>query len=447
MSGDTIAAIATPPGVGGVGIVRVSGPRAGVIAERLAGALPAPRLATFSRFRDEAGGVVDEGLILYFQAPHSFTGEDVVEFQGHGGPVVLDLLLQRVLGLGARPARPGEFSERAFLNGKIDLAQAEAIADLVEASSTAAARSAVRSLEGEFSRRIDDLVNALIRLRMYIEAAIDFPEEDIDFLGEKKVSNDLLSIEAQLRKIRASARLGVVLREGMRLVIAGRPNVGKSSLLNALAQRESAIVTEVPGTTRDVLREQIQIDGMPLHVVDTAGLRDTLDVVEREGIKRAEAEIAGADLVLWVYDSREGSAAADVLNARLPEEVPLALVANKSDLSGVAPGVRRQENRDLIVISARTGAGMEGLREYLKQRMGYQGPSEGMFTARRRHLDAIDRAAVAIASACQTLSGPRAGELVAEDLRIAQNALSEITGTFTADDLLGEIFASFCIGK
>lgn len=447
MSSDTIAAIATPPGVGGIGIVRVSGPRAAAISKGLAGVLPIPRMATFSRFRDDAGEVLDEGLVIYFQAPHSFTGEDVVEFQGHGGPVVLDLALQRVLALGARLARPGEFSERAFLNGKLDLAQAEAVADLIEASSTDAARSAVRSLEGEFSRRIESVVENLVRLRTYVEAAIDFPEEDLDFLGDKKVCEDLLSIKRRTEELRAGAALGVVLREGMRLVIAGRPNAGKSSLLNALALRESAIVTEVPGTTRDVLREQIQIDGMPLHVVDTAGLRDTADVVEREGIRRAETEIANADLVLWVYDSREANVAADVLNARLPSGVPLALVANKIDLSDAASGIRRCDNRDLIALSAKTGDGMDSLRHYLKQRMGYQGPHEGMFTARRRHLDAIGRAAAAVDAAQVALNETQAGELVAEELRVAQHALSEITGAFTADDLLGEIFSSFCIGK
>ena len=447
MSADTIAAIATPPGIGGVGIIRVSGPAAAAIAESVAGGLPPPRYARFGPLRDASGNVIDEGLTLYFRAPHSFTGEDVVEFQGHGGPVVMDLLLQRVLHGGARLARPGEFSERAFLNDKLDLAQAEAIADLIEASSAAAARSAMRSLEGEFSRRIDLLVRELIRLRTYVEAAIDFPDEDTDLLAEENVSEQLLSIKTRLEELLSTARLGVVLREGMRLVIAGRPNAGKSSLLNALAQRESAIVTAVPGTTRDVLREHIQIDGMPLHVVDTAGLRATDNPVEREGIKRAEAEIAGADLVLWVHDSRQGNVIADVLNARLPPGVPLALVANKIDLSGVTPGLRRHDTHDLIALSARTGEGLEGLRVYLKQRMGYQGVTEGTFMARRRHLDAIDRSAAAVEAAFHMLHEAPAPELVAEELRVAQQALSEITGAFTADDLLGEIFSSFCIGK
>ena len=447
MSSDTIAAIATPPGTGGVGIVRVSGPRVRQIVEGIAGRLPPPRHAAYSRFRDGAGLVLDEGLTIYFRAPQSFTGEDVVEFQGHGGPVVLDLLLQRVLSLGARLARPGEFSERAFLNGKLDLAQAEAIADLVEASSSDAARSAVRTLEGEFSRRVNAVVEELIRLRTYVEAAIDFPEEDIDFLGDQNVSNDILSLVGRIEELRAGARTGVVLREGMRLVIAGRPNAGKSSLLNALSQRESAIVTEVPGTTRDVLREQVQIDGMPLHVVDTAGLRDTADVVEREGVRRAEAEIATADLVLWVYDSREANVAADVVNAGLPPGIPLALVANKIDLSGNVSRIGRLEGCDHITLSARTGQGVELLRAYLKQRMGYHGPQEGMFTARRRHLDAVGRAARAVDAAHHALTGARAGELVADELRVAQQALAEITGAYTADDLLGEIFSTFCIGK
>jgi len=447
MTGDTIAAVATPPGVGGVGIVRVSGPAAASIGEAITGPLPPPRAARFSPFVDAGGDVIDEGLVLFFRAPHSFTGEDVIELQGHGGPVVMDLLLKRVLALGARMARPGEFSERAFLNGKMDLVQAEAVADLIEAASADAARLAARTLEGEFSRRIGDLVDGLIQLRMYIEAAIDFPEEEIDFLSDNIVSEGLLSLQNSVSNVLSAAHTGVILRDGMRLVIAGRPNAGKSSLLNALAGRESAIVTEVPGTTRDVLREQILVDGMPVHLVDTAGLRETLDRVEQEGVRRARSEIAQADLILWVFDGREPNVEADIRNADLPGGIPLALVRNKIDLVNGDPGIDQVDGRDQIALSAKQGLGIDRLREYLKQRMGYAGPQEGAFAARRRHLAALERAAAALEVASSALMEKRAGELVAEELREAQNALSEITGAFTADDLLGKIFASFCIGK
>jgi tRNA modification GTPase len=447
MTSDTIAAIATPPGVGGVGIVRVSGPDVTRIARAVAGRVPQPGTFFYSRFREADATAIDDGLVLYFPAPNSFTGEDVVEFQGHGGPVVMDLLLRRVLSLGARMARPGEFSERAFLNGKIDLAQAEAIADLIESVSEDAARSATRSLQGEFSRHIEALVEQLTQLRMYCEAAIDFPEEEIDFLGDSKISEDLLLIRDAIEQVRESARSGVLLREGMRLVIAGRPNAGKSSLLNALARSDAAIVTEIPGTTRDVLREQIQIDGMPIHLVDTAGLRESPDPVEREGILRARREIASADLVLWVYDGREPNAVSDVINAGLPDGVPVTLVCNKIDLTGDAARRTSQDGYDTVRLSARDGSGVDELRNHLKERMGYEGPREGGFIARRRHLDAIDRAARSVLDAKRALDERRAGELLAEDLRQAQLALSEITGAVTADDLLGRIFSSFCIGK
>lgn len=444
---DTIAAIATPPGRGGVGIVRVSGSAALSIAEAVTGRRPAPRLATFSRFHDEAGEVIDEGLLLYFRSPHSFTGEEVVEFQGHGGPVVMDLLLERVFSLGARPARPGEFSERAFLNDKLDLAQAEAIADLIDAETRAAARLAVRSLEGAFSDEIHALVEATSRLRMYVEAAIDFPEEEIDFLADERVARELDELAAQLQRVRESARTGSLLREGMRLVIAGRPNAGKSSLLNALAGAERAIVTEVPGTTRDLLREQIQIDGMPLHLIDTAGLRDTEDTVERIGVERARAEIADADRILWVYDGVADPGHAGLAEAALPEGVPVTLVHNKVDLSGGTPGLGERDGLPEVRLSARTGQGIEILRENLRQVMGLQQGAEGQFLARRRHLEALDQAAAALADGRRALAEGRAGELLAEDLRQVQLALSAITGEFTADDLLGEIFSSFCIGK
>ena len=444
---ETICAVATPPGRGGVGIVRISGGDLSLLAKQIIGSMPKPRFAAFRRFLDANGDEIDEGIVLYFPAPNSFTGEDVLELQGHGGPVIMDMLLERILGLGARLARPGEFSERAFLNGKLDLAQAEAIADLIDSGSRAAARLATRSLQGEFSRQIHELVDALIHLRMYVEAAIDFPEEEIDFLSDGKVSADLHSILDKLEHVRRSAKVGALLRDGMQLVIAGRPNAGKSSLLNALAGRDTAIVTDIPGTTRDLLREQIQIDGMPLHLIDTAGLRHSEDAVEREGIRRAREEIEKADLILWVYDDAEGVEQDLVDIASLPEQLPLALVCNKIDRTGRGAEKFLERGHDAIALSAKQGSGVELLREYLKERMGYHGEQEGEFIARRRHLDAIKRALTFVLDAKNSLESSLSGELVAEDLRQAQNALGEITGEFSADDLLGEIFSSFCIGK
>ncbi|WLD58186.1 tRNA uridine-5-carboxymethylaminomethyl(34) synthesis GTPase MnmE [Salinispirillum sp. LH 10-3-1] len=448
---DTICAIATPPGRGGVGIVRISGPKAKAIAQTIVQRPLTPRYAHYGPFYDASGEVLDEGLALFFPNPHSFTGEDVLELQGHGGPVILDLLLQAVVLAGARLARPGEFSERAFINDKLDLAQAEAIADLIEASSVQAARSAVRSLQGEFSREVSQLVEACIHLRIYVEAAIDFPEEEIDFLSDGHVATQLEALRAALRETQASAQRGTLLQEGMTVVIAGRPNAGKSSLLNALSGSDSAIVTDIAGTTRDILRESIQIDGLPLHVIDTAGLRDTEDTVEKIGIERAWKQIDQADLVLLMIDSRAESNAealaeqADLLQ-RIRSQVPVLLVRNKCDLSGETPGLIKGE-QDVITLSAREHQGIDTLRTYLKQTMGYEHTLEGGFIARRRHLDALDRAAHALDAAHAQLHGAAAGELVAEDLRVAQYALNEITGEFSSDDLLGRIFSSFCIGK
>jgi tRNA modification GTPase len=448
MTAATIAAIATPPGRGGIGIVRVSGPACAAIAQTLAGDVPLPRRASFRGFRDAGGQLIDKGIVLYFPAPHSFTGEDVLELQGHGGPVVMDLLLARVLELGARLARPGEFSERAFLNDKLDLAQAEAVADLIASSTAEAARAAMRSLQGEFSARVQELVEALIELRMYVEAAIDFPEEEVDFLSEGPIAERLAGLNEQLYSLRTAATQGRLLRDGMTVVIAGRPNAGKSSLLNKLAGREAAIVTEIPGTTRDVLREQINIDGMPLHVIDTAGLRESIDIVELEGIRRAWNEIQSADRILMVVDDRYGLTAEDrALRARLPTGTDITVIYNKIDLSAKEAGSQEGEWGTEILLSAKTGAGLEVLRWHLKACMGYQGAGEGSFMARRRHLDAIGRAGEALDRARYQLEVARAGELVAEELRQAQNALSEITGEFTSEDLLGRIFASFCIGK
>lgn len=449
MSGpqETIAAIATPPGRGGVGIVRVSGPGVKAIAVAVAGELPPPRHAHFCDFLDENGEVIDQGLVLYFKAPHSFTGEDVLELQGHGGPVVMDLLLRLVLGLGARLARPGEFSERAFLNDKLDLAQAEAVADLIDAESEASARLASRSLQGAFSRRIHELVQQLVELRVFVEAALDFPEEEIDFLADGLVLQKLDAILAGVEQVRASARTGRLLRDGMSLVIAGLPNAGKSSLLNALAGAEAAIVTEIPGTTRDLLRERILLQGVPVHLVDTAGLRDTTDRVEQEGVRRARDELQRADRVLWVYDAASDPDHARFDAAQLPAGVPVTLVRNKVDLIGEEPRVGERNGLPEVSLSAREEKGVELLRRHLLDQMGFQGTENCEFLARRRHLDAIDRALACLQQGRARLLESRAGELLAEELRLAQNALSEITGEFSADDLLGEIFSSFCIGK
>jgi len=444
---DTIAALATPPGRGGVGIVRVSGPGVTQIAKALLGHLPRPRMAEYLSFLDAQGEVLDTGLALYFPNPHSFTGEDVLELHGHGGPVVMDLLLSRCLALGARAARPGEFSERAYLNDKMDLTQAEAVADLIDSASVQAARLAVRSLQGEFSQRVHELVDALTELRVYVESAIDFPEEEIDFLGDGAVAERLAVVQQRLAETQTQARQGNLLREGIRVVIAGRPNAGKSTLLNALAGRESAIVTDIPGTTRDVLREHIAIDGLPLHIIDTAGLRESTDAVEREGVRRAWAEIESADhiLLLHAVDTvDDDSALHDQLAAAGP---PLTRVWTKIDLAGEPPRRRETPQGVELWLSAHTGAGLDDLRQHLKTCAGYQPGGEGQFMARRRHLDALARASDHLSHGSRQLHDAAAGELLAEELRQAQQALAEITGEFSADDLLGEIFSSFCIGK
>ena len=454
---DTIAAIATPAGRGGVGILRVSGPGARGIAQEFCGnsAPLKPRYAHVRRFLSESGEILDEGLALYFPGPNSFTGEDVVEFQGHGGPVLMDMLLQRVLQLGARMARPGEFSQRAFLNDKLDLAQAEAIADLIDASSQAAVKSATRSLQGLFSQRIETLQESLTHLRLYVEAAIDFPDEEIDFLSDGVVAAKLQGVRDDLEAVMRDARQGSLLREGVRVVIAGRPNAGKSSLLNALAGYDAAIVTDIAGTTRDVLREQISLDGLPLHIIDTAGLRDTEDAVEREGIRRAYREIDQADGILLVYDLSTELSTREIspldLARRFFDPLPppdkLCLVANKCDLAGCEPGIDVVEGYPLITLSARHHDGLEALKAHLKGLVGYQDAEHSPFIARRRHLEALERTRAALEQAWAQLHGLALGELMAEDLRMAQQALGEITGEFTADDLLGKIFGSFCIGK
>ena len=449
---DTIAALATPPGRGGVGVIRISGRLAPSLAVAFLGYEPSPRYAHYGPFLDEDGNVIDEGIALYFPTPHSFTGEDVLELQGHGGPVIMDRLLQVSTTRGARLARPGEFSERAFLNDKLDLAQAEAIADLIESSSEQAARCAVRSLQGAFSHVVEQLIDALVRLRIYVEGAIDFPDEDVDFLADGRVAEDLARLLEQLDDTLSEAQQGSLLREGMRVVIAGRPNAGKSSLLNALSGENTAIVTAVEGTTRDVLREQVQIDGMPVHVIDTAGLRDSGDEVEQIGIERAWQEIEQADRILLLVDSTlTGEVNLDRLQTgldrRLPEGVPVTVIRSKTDLSGEAPGYSESGEVPIIGVSAHTGDGIPVLREHLKDCMGFQTASEGGFMARRRHIDALNRARDLVIQGQIQLRDYGAGELLAEDLRQAQDALGEITGAMTADDLLGEIFSSFCIGK
>ncbi len=449
---DSIAAIATATGRGGVGIVRVSGPLAAPLARTICGRELPPRHAHYGNFLAADGSVLDAGIALFFPGPNSFTGEDVLELQGHGGPVILDLLLRRTLEEGARLARPGEFSERAFLNDKLDLAQAEAIADLIEASTEQAARNALRSLQGEFSRRVESLVEQLIRLRIYVEAAIDFPEEEIDFLADGRVQGLLEGVQAELQEVQREANRGALLRDGMTVVIAGRPNAGKSSLLNALAGREAAIVTDIAGTTRDVLREHIHLDGMPLHVVDTAGLRDTDDRVEQIGVQRALDAIAGADRVLLVVDASAPEARdpqalwPELLSTRPPQD-KLTVIRNKADLTGEATGVLPTQGPVEIALSATDGQGVDALREHLKACMGFEQTTEGGFSARRRHLDALQRAASALEHGHRQLTLAGSGELLAEDLRQAQQVLGEITGAFSSDDLLGRIFSSFCIGK
>lgn len=449
---ETIAAQATAPGRGGVGIIRVSGPKATLAAQVCLGKIPQIRKAEYLPFFDENSQIIDQGIALLFKGPNSFTGEDVLELQGHGGPIILDLLLKAILSIdGIRMAKPGEFSEQAFLNDKLDLTQAEAIADLINANSEQAARCALNSLQGEFSSLIHQLVEDVIHLRMYVEAAIDFPEEEIDFLADKKVSDDLKEIIDQTSNVIAKAQQGAIIREGMRVVIAGKPNAGKSSLLNALSGKDSAIVTDIEGTTRDVLTEQIHLDGMPLHIIDTAGLRDSTDKVELIGIERAWQEIKQADRILLMADSTESSeeiARLKIdLQAKLPNSIGLTLVKNKADISGANIGIESAEDETCITLSAKTGQGTELLKDHLKKCMGYQGSLEGSFMARRRHLDALDNAFNHLTIGLDQLESYIAGEILAEELRLCQQYLNEITGEFTNDDLLGQIFSSFCIGK
>lgn len=464
---DTIAAVATAAGRSAIGVVRISGPGCRELARELLGECPEPRVATLRTFAGGDGEAIDEGIALFFPGPASFTGEDVLELQGHGGPVVMNLLLGRLLELGARAAEPGEFTRRAFENDKLDLAQAEAIADLIDSGSAQAARAALRSLAGEFSSQVHDLAESVLELRMWVEATIDFPEEDVDFLGDRALAARLDFIRRRFAELAETARQGTLLRDGLTIVIAGRPNAGKSSLLNRLAGYDAAIVTAVPGTTRDVLRERIEIDGLPLHVLDTAGLRDSPDEIEAEGIRRAHRELARADRVLFVVDASDQQAveAIDADLAALPTDTPRTIVFNKIDrrheepriepdsgvemeppAAGTTTGTVRMP-RTCIHLSASTGAGLPLLRQHLKDCVGFHPAGGGVLSARTRHLDALRRARAHVEEAHRLLTERHAGELVAQELTDAQKALGEITGQVTSDDLLGRIFASFCIGK
>lgn len=442
---DTIAAIATPPGNGGVGIIRISGNKAKAIAQQLLNKELQARYAYYTPFYDSDGSIIDSGIALFFPNPFSFTGEDTVEIQGHGGAVILDMLLKRILSLGARLANPGEFSERAFLNGKLDLAQAEAIADLIESSTEQSARSAQKSMQGVFSKKINELLEELIELRIYVEAAIDFVDEEIDFLSDGVVENRVIRLLTALENILATAQQGRLLRDGMTVVLAGKPNAGKSSLLNALAGHDAAIVTDIAGTTRDVLKERIQIEGMPLHIIDTAGLRESNNAVEIEGIRRAHIEIQKADKVLLLIDANDPEP--DSIIKTLPKHISLTRIYNKIDLMNRPAEIIENENGTQIYLSIKKDIGMDLLKQHLKQSVGFDATADNVFIARRRHIEALTKGLEFVQNALSQLQNNQAGELVAEDLRQAQNCLAEITGEFTSDDLLGKIFSSFCIGK
>ncbi|BCG65567.1 MAG: tRNA modification GTPase [Methyloprofundus sp.] len=442
---DTIAAIATPPGNGGVGIIRISGTKAISIAQQLLNKKLQARYAHYASFYDAQGEVIDSGLALLFPNPASFTGEDVIEVQGHGGAVILDMLLKRILALGCRMANPGEFSERAFLNGKIDLAQAEAIADLIESSTEQSARSAQKSMQGIFSKQVNAFVEELIELRIYVEAAIDFVDEEIDFLTDGVVENRVIRLLDAIEAILATAQQGRLLRDGMTVVLAGKPNAGKSSLLNALAGHEAAIVTDIAGTTRDVLKERIQIDGMPLHIIDTAGLRDSDNAIEQEGVRRAHAEIQKADKILLLIDANNPES--ESILATLPKGISVTKIYNKIDLLNIQPELIENQHGTQIYLSIKKGIGMDLLTQHLKQSVGFAGAADNVFIARRRHIEALNKGLEYVRNALMQLQQHQAGELVAEDLRQAQNYLAKITGEFSSDDLLGKIFSSFCIGK
>jgi tRNA modification GTPase len=443
-SRDTIVAAATPPGKGGIGIVRISGDDAEKLATAMLGKLPEPRLATQAKIHDKKGNELDSGIALYFPGSASYTGESVLEFHGHGGPVVVAAVIDAAVEFGARRADAGEFSKRAFLNGKLDLVQAEAIADLIDSGTSQAARAALRSLSGSFSHAVEKLQQQLTDLRMHVEAAIDFPEEEIDFLSDHDLLQKIDDCAKAFARLQRETSIGRMLRDGLRLVIVGKPNVGKSSLLNLLSGQEAAIVTEVAGTTRDILRERIEIDGLAVELVDTAGLREDPDRIEAEGIRRAREALKNADGVLWIQDASEVEAGD--LEEELPGEIPVIILRNKIDVTGDAPGPL-QGDRTTLNVSAKTGAGIDELREAMRQLAGYQDLGEGAFTARRRHVDAIATAAKHFQRGREALETQKAGELLAEDLRLSHEALGELSGAVSSDDLLGRIFSEFCIGK
>ena len=445
VSQDTIAAIATPPGNGGVGIIRISGPSVTEIAQKILTKPLIARYAIFSSFVNEDKSIIDTGICLYFPGPASYTGEDTLELQGHGGSVVLDILLRRVISLGARIAKPGEFTERAFLNGKLDLAQAEAVADLIESTTEQSVRSAQKSMQGVFSNQINKLVSELTQLRVYVEAAIDFVDEEIDFLSDGVVENQIVKLIETINEIKKTAQQGRLLRDGMTVVLVGKPNAGKSSLLNALAGHDAAIVTDIAGTTRDILRERIQLDGMPLHIIDTAGLRNSDNLIEQEGIRRAHLEIQKADKILLLIDARDEED--DELINSLPSNIPILKVFNKIDLINIDPKIEKTESGYSCYISIKKNDGMELLKTHLKESVGFDASADNVFLARRRHIEAIRMGSEFVENALTQLKVNKAGELVAEDLRQAQISFSEITGTISSDDLLGKIFSSFCIGK
>jgi len=445
--GDTIVARATPAGRGGVAVIRISGPAVSVIASSVIGTLPQPRLATLRNFCDAVGEPIDSGIALYFPAPHSFTGEDVLELQGHGGAIVSEMLLERILHLGARLAGPGEFTRRAFINDKLDLSQAEAIADLIDSGSKAAARAAQRSLQGKFSAAVIALNTRVTELRVHVEAAIDFPEEEIDFLSDTALLARLEEVQSEFDRLEKTIRLGRLLRDGVHIVLAGRPNAGKSSLLNALAGYAAAIVTDIPGTTRDIVREHIEIDGLPVHIIDTAGLREGEGVIEQEGIRRTREQIAEADHALIIIDATdETTQNRTALRDELPADLSFTYVRNKIDKTDEQPGMDTA-GQDTVNISALTGDGIDALRERIKTTIGYEIESGEMITARQRHLDSLRQAQKYFQAGKIQLLDYSAGELMAEELLQVQNCLAEIIGEYNSDDLLGEIFSSFCIGK
>ena len=441
---DTIVAAATPPGKGGIGIVRISGDDAKKLAAALTGCVPEPRVATRAKIHDKNGSALDNGIALYFPGSASYTGEPVLEFHGHGGPVVVASVIDAAIECGARRAEPGEFSKRAFLNGKLDLIQAEAIADLIDSGTSQAARAALRTLSGSFSHAVENLQQLVVDLRLHVEAAIDFPEEEIDFLSDRNLLRKIEDCAAAFDILRQEANIGCVLRDGLQIVIVGKPNVGKSSLLNLLSGQEAAIVTEVAGTTRDILRERIEIDGLAVELVDTAGLREDPDRIEAEGIRRAREALKNADGALWIQDA--GEASGGELDEEIPDDIPVIILRNKIDVTGDTPGSTKQ-NPTTLNVSAKTGAGIDELRETIRRLAGYRDLGEGAFTARRRHVDAIAKAKEHFLRGREALDKSKAGELFAEDLRLSHEALGEVTGAVSSDDLLGHIFSEFCIGK